>query len=33
MKSTTTIKKITVRRTSDVRLTSATCQCTYPAAN
>lgn len=29
MKTTRKMKKITVRRTGDVRLTSATCQCPY----
>ncbi len=29
MKSSTGIKKITVRRAGDVRLTSAACQCPY----
>jgi hypothetical protein len=33
MKSTTKMKKIAVRRTGDVRLTSATCETVYPAAN
>lgn len=33
MKSTSRIKKISVRRTGDVRLTSAACACPYPAAN
>lgn len=29
MKTTKRIKKITIRRTGDVRLTTATCQCPY----
>lgn len=29
MKTTTKMKKITVRRTGDVRLTTATCRCPY----
>jgi hypothetical protein len=29
MKSTVQMKKITVRRTSDIRLTSAACACPY----
>ena len=33
MKTTTRMKKITVRRTGDVRLTTATCDCIYPANN
>ncbi|MBB4913478.1 hypothetical protein FHS44_000550 [Streptosporangium saharense] len=33
MKPTTKMKKITVRRAGDVRLTSATCSCPYPQAN
>jgi hypothetical protein len=33
MKTTTQMKKISVRRTGDVRLTSAACSCPYPANN
>ncbi|AHH93818.1 hypothetical protein BC739_008424 [Kutzneria viridogrisea] len=33
LKTTTKMKKITVRRAGDVRLTSAACQCPYHVVN